>query len=139
MFIAANDQISIEHFGKAGENAACRDDQVHLWGNCLDGGLKINFRQPGQKIKKISASVRGTVRFNSEWGRFRFEGYDQNGRLIHVDEFSPREFPTDPENFRPFLIDLGPKRLALKKAQFIFLGPAMIDLAWRDITVDFDE
>lgn len=135
--VAANELITVEKFGKGGENCSLTGEAIHLWGNSFDSGLKFGFRGKPAKIKSLSLAIRGEIKFHTEWGRIRFEAYDgRTAEPYFVDEVTMNEFQLDHTTFRPFIINLGEEGHSVSKLQMMFIGPALIDIEVKDIRVE---
>jgi hypothetical protein len=131
--IAANEIITVASFGKAGEHCQLVDGAIHLFANTIDAGLQFVFREDHRYIDALSCTLKGTIKFNTEWGRVRFEGYEDVS-AIEPSYVSEQAIPLEAERFTQLVYQVGKNR-HLRKIQFVFVGPAIIDLWLKDLTV----
>jgi hypothetical protein len=133
--VAANDRIVVYSFGKPGEHCSFENDSVHFWANSIDPGIYVAFRQDPAPVNVFSFKIKGSIIFPTEWGRVRFECYDDIlSDPCHVYETFLKDVYAVPDDFREVAITF-PRTINIKKMQILFLGPTIVDVRLKDFVV----
>lgn len=133
--VAANDRLLISSFGKPGEHCSFEGDNVHFWANSIDPGLYISFREDPRPVNTFSFKIKGVISFPTEWGRVRFECYDDIlAKPCYVHETFLKDFYAISDDFREIVISF-PKTINVKNMQIFFLGPAVIDVRLKEFII----
>ena len=133
--IAANDRIFINSFGKHGEYCSFEGDNVHFWANSIDPGLNITFREDPTPVNVFSFKIKGTISYPTEWGRVRFECYeDMASDPCFVDESLLKDLYAASNDFHDVVIKF-PRTFNVKKIQMFFIGPAVVDVRLKDFII----
>ena len=130
--MAGNEYMFYYGFQSPGERTSFQNGILKLGGDGTDMGCGIMVNKDIAEYSVVSFKIRGSMQRKESWTRLRIEVYGSDNETLPAVSHELKD--TDRwEHFALIKIPLENKVSGLFKIQMMVIGPAVVDLEFKDI------